>query len=385
MPAHRLPKSLRVQTSVNGEERQNATIEDLIFSIPFLVKKLSEGQTLQPGDVIATGTPAGVGIGKKPPVFLKSGDVVEVSVTGLGTLKNIISEPTAQNQTAHRVSKVTHIPVANLSKTLGGVGLTPMNSKHLYYRHAGVQSGPPVIFVHGLGGTSEFYSPLITTLGLDKTHSLHLLDLEGHGLSPTSAASVVSISSYASDVAALARHVNISGATVVAHSMGCFVALTVALKHPELVSKLVLIGPPPNPLPEAAQTGSIARAALARGSGMAAVVDAVVTAGTSAKSKTENPLGIATVRMSLLSQDPEGYAKGCTALAGVSQVLTVQNLKAQTLIICGDEDKVSPLQVCEKYASEIKGAKVHVLPHVGHWHNFEDIAGVAKAVGSFLQ
>ena len=384
MPAHKLPKSLRVQTLVNGEERQNATIEDLIFSVPFLVKTLSEGQTLQPGDVLATGTPAGVGIGKKPPTFLKSGDVVEVSVTGLGTLKNTISEPTAMNQTIQRVAKHTHIPVANLGKTLGGVGLTSINSKHLYYRYAGVQGGPPVLFVHGLGGTSEFYSPLITALGLDKTHSLHLLDLEGHGLSSTSAASSISISSYASDFAALAQHAKFSGATVFAHSMGCLIALTLALKHPELVSKLVLIGPPPNPLPEASQNGSIARAALVRSAGMAGVVDSVVTAGTSAKSKAENPLAIAAVRMSLLSQDPEGYAKGCTALAGASQALPVQNLKAQTLIITGDEDKVSPPQACEKYSSEIKDSKVHVLPQVGHWHNFEDIAGVAKAVGPFL-
>jgi pimeloyl-ACP methyl ester carboxylesterase len=300
-------------------------------------------------------------------------------------LKNTISEPASTNQTIQRIAKETHIPVANLSKTLGGVGLTSINSKHLYYQHAGVQNGSPVVFVHGLGGTSEFYSPLITALGLDKTHSLHLLDLEGHGLSPTSAASTISISSYASDFAALAHHAKFSGATVIAHSMGCLVALTLALKHPELVSKLVLIGPPPNPLPEAGQNGSIARGALVRSSGMAGVVDAVVTTGTSAMSKAENPLAIAAIRMSLLGQDPEGYAKGCTALAGATQTLPVQNLKAQTLIVTGDEDKVSPPQVCEKYSSEIKDAKVHVLPQVGHWHNFEDIAGVGKAVGPFLQ
>lgn len=384
MPAHKLPKSLTIQTRVNGEQRQIAPIEDLIFSVPFLVKTLSEGQTLQPGDVIATGTPAGVGIGKNPPIFLKSGDVVEVSVTGLGTLSNTISASTATNKTVARVAKETHVPVSNASKTLGGVGLTSINSKHLYYRHAGVTSGSPIIFIHGLGGSSEFYSPLIASLGLEKTHSLHLLDLEGHGLSPTSAASVISISSYASDFAALAQHAKISGATVVAHSMGCFVALTLALKHHELVSKLVLIGPPPNPLPEAAQTGSIARAALVRSSGIAAVVDAVVTAGTSARSKADNPMAIAATRLSLLGQDPEGYAKGCTALAGVSKALSVQQLEAETLIITGDEDKVSPPQVCEKYASEIKGAKVHILPQVGHWHVFEDVTGVAKAVGPFL-
>jgi 2-keto-4-pentenoate hydratase/2-oxohepta-3-ene-1,7-dioic acid hydratase in catechol pathway len=70
---------------------------NIIFSIPFLVKTLSEGQTLQPGDVIATGTPAGVGFGQKPPVFLQPGDVVDVSVIGLGVLRNTIAEPTTKN------------------------------------------------------------------------------------------------------------------------------------------------------------------------------------------------------------------------------------------------------------------------------------------------
>ena len=65
VPASNLPKTLRLQTRVNGEKRQDATTDDLIFSVPFLVKTLSAGQTIQLGDVIATGTPAGVGFGQK--------------------------------------------------------------------------------------------------------------------------------------------------------------------------------------------------------------------------------------------------------------------------------------------------------------------------------
>lgn len=370
---------------MNGQERQNSTTDDLIFSIPFLVKTLSEGQTLMPGDVLATGTPAGVGFGQKPPVFLKPGDIVEITVTGLGVLRNTIAEPSAKNHTTTRVAKETHVPVSNLNKTLGGVGLTSINSKHLYYRHAGVTSGQPIIFIHGLGGSSEFYTPLIATLELEKSHSLHLMDLEGHGLSPTSAASTISISSYASDFHALAQHAKISGATVIAHSMGCLIALTFATKYPELVSKLVLIGPPPSPVPEAGRSGAVARASTVRSSGIGAVVDAVVTAGTSSKSKTDNLVAIAAIRMSLLGQDPEGYAKGCTALAGASEAIPVQQVKAKTLIITGEEDKVSPPAICEKYAGEIEGSKLDVLPQVGHWHIFEDLAGVAKAVGHFLQ
>lgn len=90
---------LTVSCRVNGELRQKANTRDLIFGIPELLATLSAGITLQPGDVIATGTPAGVGLGFDPPRFLRSGDVVEVEVTGLGTLTNPVGTP-AQKQHA---------------------------------------------------------------------------------------------------------------------------------------------------------------------------------------------------------------------------------------------------------------------------------------------
>jgi len=84
-------RKLRVQTRVNGELRQNALVKDLIFDIPTLIRTLSMGMTLQPGDIIATGTPAGVGIGFTPPKFLKKGDVVTLSIDGLGVLENKVA------------------------------------------------------------------------------------------------------------------------------------------------------------------------------------------------------------------------------------------------------------------------------------------------------
>ena len=83
-------QTLEVETLVNGERRQFAAVKDLIFGIPELIETISAGITLLPGDVIATGTPAGVGIGFDPPRFLASGDVVEISITGLGALRNRI-------------------------------------------------------------------------------------------------------------------------------------------------------------------------------------------------------------------------------------------------------------------------------------------------------
>jgi 2-keto-4-pentenoate hydratase/2-oxohepta-3-ene-1,7-dioic acid hydratase in catechol pathway len=80
--------NLSIKCWVKGELRQNANTRDLIFDVPTLIATLSAGLTLQPGDVIATGTPAGVGIGFKPPKFLSPGDEVEIEIEGLGRLVN---------------------------------------------------------------------------------------------------------------------------------------------------------------------------------------------------------------------------------------------------------------------------------------------------------
>jgi 2-keto-4-pentenoate hydratase/2-oxohepta-3-ene-1,7-dioic acid hydratase in catechol pathway len=79
---------MTVLTKVNGHLRQEGNTEDLIFPIAKLISVLSAGMTLLPGDVIATGTPEGVGMGMNPPQFLKKGDVVEITIDPIGTLRN---------------------------------------------------------------------------------------------------------------------------------------------------------------------------------------------------------------------------------------------------------------------------------------------------------
>ncbi len=78
----------RVRCWVNGELRQDGPTKNFIFDIPTLIETVSRGITLYPGDVISTGTPAGVGLGLKPPQFLKDGDVVRIEVDGLGVIEN---------------------------------------------------------------------------------------------------------------------------------------------------------------------------------------------------------------------------------------------------------------------------------------------------------
>lgn len=81
---------LEIATEINGEERQHAKLADLIFDIPTLIETMSRTMTLLPGDIIATGTSEGVGIGFKPPKYLKKGDKMRLSITRLGVLENQI-------------------------------------------------------------------------------------------------------------------------------------------------------------------------------------------------------------------------------------------------------------------------------------------------------
>ena len=84
------PPALRISSRVNGEPRQDSTTDLLITSIADIIEELSSGMTLLPGTIIATGTPAGVGMGFDPPKFLKPGDVVECTIAGIGTLRNTV-------------------------------------------------------------------------------------------------------------------------------------------------------------------------------------------------------------------------------------------------------------------------------------------------------
>jgi 2,4-diketo-3-deoxy-L-fuconate hydrolase len=78
------PQALKLTLDLNGKRRQDGSTANMVFKVPFLVSYVSQFMTLAPGDIISTGTPAGVGLGQKPPVFLREGDVMELEIEGLG-------------------------------------------------------------------------------------------------------------------------------------------------------------------------------------------------------------------------------------------------------------------------------------------------------------
>ena len=82
------PQNLGLELTLNGQVMQHGNTADMVFSVAQVIAHLSRFMTLEPGDIIATGTPEGVGLGRKPPVFLQHGDVVRCTIAGLGTLEN---------------------------------------------------------------------------------------------------------------------------------------------------------------------------------------------------------------------------------------------------------------------------------------------------------
>jgi 2,4-didehydro-3-deoxy-L-rhamnonate hydrolase len=87
------PQSLAVELDVNGQPMQRGNTHSMVFGVARLIHHISQFMTLQPGDVLSTGTPPGVGIGQKPPRWLKPGDVVEIRITGLGHQRQTVVEP----------------------------------------------------------------------------------------------------------------------------------------------------------------------------------------------------------------------------------------------------------------------------------------------------
>jgi hypothetical protein len=209
---------LHLTTKVNGEVRQSQNTAELIFDIPTLIQTISLGISIQPGDIIATGTPAGVGMGMNPNVWLKDGDVVEVSIPPLGTLRNPISS---------KVPPVAHLP-STCAKTYSVA--TPdisymclkANSKTLHVEISGPRSGPVILFFHGLGSSLNFYHPIIDMTEVDKTHRVVLFDFEGHGRSPlsSSGSSGLSVDGFARDAKFLMDDMGVKTAHVVGHCLG---------------------------------------------------------------------------------------------------------------------------------------------------------------------
>ncbi|UGQ11857.1 alpha/beta fold hydrolase [Yinghuangia sp. ASG 101] len=343
---------LRLRTHVNGELRQDASTAQLIFDVATIIETLSAGITLRPGDVIATGTPVGVGIGFDPPKYLVGGDEVVVSAPGLGELRNTVGPAPRRD------------------------GLRPAQSAELFVEKAG--QGPPVVLIHGLGGATTVYD--VQAAALAEDHTVIRYDLSGHGRSPQ--AGPASIARWVDELAALLDAEGIGETAIVAHSMGTLVATTFAAAHPGRVGRLALLGPVRAQAPQA-KDATRARARTVRAGGMSAVADTIVSVATSERTRARQPLAAALVRELLLGQNPDGYAAACEALAAAEEP-DFSSVTCPTLLVTGTEDKTSPVAVNQEIAALLPKARTHVIDGVGHWHTVEAPDEVTAQLRDFL-
>lgn len=385
MPLTSLPnyKSLRLITRVNNELRQDSDLTQLIFSVPTLIATISSAITVQSGDVIATGTPAGVGIGRKPPIFLKPGDTVTVSVSGLGTLKNTVAA-------AHLPPVgIRHIPVP--PSTEGGLTRLATSGKLVHIERFGnLSSINLLIFIHGLGGSTHFYRPALIASGMAGEKSsfnyplerrqLLLYDIEGHGLSPTTPDSVVSVASLTADLRDLILTLGLQKSRIsfAAHSLGCLVALNyhAEFRYETSFDWFALISLPSIPLPATTAERLYKLAETARANGMLSVVDDLVAEVTSAQTRAKNPLAVAYVRTILANTNSEGWAKGCTALASAqkgSMLGTAEWFKGSLVeVFMGAEDTITPPDDVWDMSKRL-GYRYNKLEGVGNWCVIEDV------------
>ncbi|HEY9223422.1 MAG TPA: alpha/beta fold hydrolase [Variovorax sp.] len=227
--------------------------------------------------------------------------------------------------------------------------------------------GDALLCIHGLGGSSNTWTPVLAALSGFKVIRP---DLPGSARSAL-LKQPLSIEHYATALEDLLASLCVESVHVVAHSLGTIVAQHFTVRNPDKVKSLALFGPLVAP-PEAARPNITARASAARG-GLAAmqeIADAIVKGATSKETKEQQPAVLALVRESVMRQSPEGYAQSCEALA-VAQSAAIERIDVPTLLVTGDQDGVAPPSNVAAMAARIAGSRQVVLDGCGHWTTFE--------------
>jgi 3-oxoadipate enol-lactonase len=242
--------------------------------------------------------------------------------------------------------------------------------------------GQPVVCIHGLGGSTNSWTPILPAF---EGKRIIRLDLPGSARSELSEQRA-SIDLYVETLEDVLSELAVSDAQIVAHSMGTIVAQHIAVKRPDLVRSLVLFGPLTAP-PEQARAGIRSRAALCREKGIVGlqeIADAVVKAATSGDTKAHRPVAVAMVRESVMRQTPEGYAQSCEALAD-AQAAEIEQITIPALLVTGDEDGIGQPAAVKSMAERIPKSAVAVLTGCGHWATVEKPADCIAELRQFYR
>jgi len=231
----------------------------------------------------------------------------------------------------------------------------------VHYDEYNPDAADALLLVHGLGGTANFWAPIVAAFA--PAYRVLVPDLPGAGRSPLAAGT--SFAALARTLLALLDARGIERAHVAGHSMGSIVCQHLAAMAPERVRDLVLLGPLAE-LPDAARPLLEARATTALTQGMEPIAAAVCERGLSAETRDTRPVVVGFVREMLLRQDPAGYAAHCRALA-TGQRAAPAAVRCPSLLISGNEDTTAPPASVEALAASLPRSQVEMLNACGHW------------------
>lgn len=253
---------------------------------------------------------------------------------------------------------------------------------NLWVEDTGPNAGQEtVLCIHGLGGSSNFWTPLLPAL---ENRRIIRPDLAGSARS-AEVPKDLSIEAHMESLIRVLDVLGIQKAHVLAHSMGTIIAQHLAVTHPDRVHSLALFGPLAAP-PDAAREPTRKRAQLARTgtTGMQEIADAITQGATSKQTKEERPAVTALVRESIMRQPAEGYALNCEALAK-AQAADIKSISIPVLLVTGDEDAVGAPQNVEKMAGQLAVSMLRVLSGCGHWTIYEKPLECVRIVREFYK
>ena len=239
--------------------------------------------------------------------------------------------------------------------------------------------GPAVVMLHGLGGTSNTFEPLMDSL---EDYRVIRPDLPGAGRSPLRAG-IRTLQQLARAVTDGLAGIGIRHTVIVGHSMGTLLAQHMAISAPQRVRGLVLFGAITEP-PDFARLVLQQRAATALQEGMAGIADTVANGSLSAKSRSDNPALVALLRESLMRQSTAGYAAHCKAMIQAKACDPLQ-IRVPVQLVTGVEDLVAPVAMAQSLNSALPFSTLEQLPGVGHWPTIEAPADSARILQSTLK
>jgi 3-oxoadipate enol-lactonase len=257
--------------------------------------------------------------------------------------------------------------------------IADVSGTKIFYEISG--DGPPILFVHGLGGTSNLWHG--QRVGMAKYFKVITVDLPGSGRSAKTAREY-SMEQWAAQIAGLADTIGLEKFVLVGHSMTTVLAQQFAAKYGGRLKALVLCGPLTELAPPAKEVFT-KRAETVERDGMIAVVDGILTGAlTSAAREGGNAALAGLYREVLLLNDPVHYAGHIRALIAGSAKSDQPHITVPTLILVGDQDGVTPLSLCQPIQQAIKHCRIRIIPGTAHLTMLERPAEFNAALIEFL-